>query len=584
MSIIIRKLWHRDAYYIGIFFKYNTEIISILKEIGAKFSVSNKCWYIDYNSQSYQKLKNRFSNIIVENQVILEPVELQKMADKSLRRDLPSIAKSDIQLGTTLGNPEHKTDELPFVPKLQPQLENNIGKYWVFRLDYTNEITKKLFAVKGVHWNSNYKCFMAMRVPKVKEQVEAILQIPNFFSDDFISKDETFRGSKIMVLPHKEDVAWMQVYVPKVVAVHEKIKRFSMSRYSKINDCYLLPAAPLVFENLQLHMESLEVLIENHLPKDYLQKKYLPNRKQIELTRTKNSILSQIPEAAQVYMVEMVDTLLALNYSSSTLRTYCSSFSRFLQHFEYKNPEEITNKEIKRYLASLMERGLSANTGHSLVNAILFYYRQVLAHKDFEIRILRPKKEKKLPSVLTMEECLSIFKAVDNPKHKLLLLIGYGAGLRVSEIVQLKWTDILFSEYKIHIKNAKGKKDRMVMLPFSIVQSLEIYRQLYNGKHYVFEGQFAGEPYSTTSVQQVMRDALKKSGLVKKASVHTLRHSFATHLLENGTDIRYIQQFLGHSNIKTTTIYTHLTKTAVDKIQSPLDRLVDLNKTKNIEE
>ena len=177
-----------------------------------------------------------------------------------------------------------------------------------------------------------------------------------------------------------------------------------------------------------------------------------------------------------------------------------------------------------------------------------------------------------------MEECLRIFQVVDNPKHKLLLLIGYGAGLRVSEIVQLKWSDILFSEHKIHIKNAKGKKDRMVMLPYSIVQSLEIYKQLYKGKHYVFEGQFANEPYSTGSVQQVMREAIKKSGLEKKATVHTLRHSFATHLLENGTDIRYIQQFLGHSSIKTTTIYTHLTQSAVDKIQSPLDRLVNENK------
>jgi len=181
-----------------------------------------------------------------------------------------------------------------------------------------------------------------------------------------------------------------------------------------------------------------------------------------------------------------------------------------------------------------------------------------------------------------MEECLRIFQVVDNPKHKLLLLIGYGAGLRVSEIVQLKWSDILFSEHKIHIKNAKGKKDRMVMLPYSIVHSLEIYKQLYKGTYYVFEGQFASEPYSTGSVQQVMRDAIKKSGLEKKATVHTLRHSFATHLLENGTDIRYIQQFLGHSSIKTTTIYTHLTKTAVDKIQSPLDRMVNENNNKKL--
>jgi site-specific recombinase XerD len=141
--------------------------------------------------------------------------------------------------------------------------------------------------------------------------------------------------------------------------------------------------------------------------------------------------------------------------------------------------------------------------------------------------------------------------------------------------VSLEWQDILFAEHKIHIKNAKGKKDRMVMLPYSIVNSLEYYRSLYQTKKYVFEGQFAGEPYSIGSVQAVMREALKKSGLEKKATVHTLRHSFATHLLENGTDIRYIQKFLGHASIKTTTVYTHVSASAVNKIMSPLDRLTE---------
>lgn len=583
MSIIISKLWHRNAFVIGIYFKYDAATITILKEIGAKFSKTHRCWYIEYNSKSYQQLKERFSNIRIENPVHSEQYESQQMAGNN-SRDLPSIANGALQLGTTLGNPEHQSATSLLETKLRLQLENSIGKYWVFKMNYVESVSKRLLAVKGVHWNSSYKCYMATRVPKVKEQVELILQQPNFLGNDFLSNDPSYRGAKISILPHKEDPSWMQVHVPKVVAIHEKIKRFAMSKFSTINNCYLLPAAPLVHENIQLQMESLEVIVENQLPRDYLQRKHLPNRKQIEITKAKESILTQIPEAAREYMTELIDTLLALNYSTSTLRTYCNSFGQFLRHFEYKNPEEISNKEVKKYLASLMERGLSANSGHCMVNAILFYYKQVLAHKNFELRLPRPKKEKKLPTVLTMEECLQIFKAVDNPKHKLLLLIGYGAGLRVSEIVQLKWTDILFSEYKIHIKNAKGKKDRMVMLPFSIIQSLEIYRQLYNGKHYVFEGQFAGEPYSTTSVQQVMRDALKKSGLMKKASVHTLRHSFATHLLENGTDIRYIQQFLGHSSIKTTTIYTHLTKNAVDKIQSPLDRLVDLNKTKKLEE
>jgi site-specific recombinase XerD len=223
----------------------------------------------------------------------------------------------------------------------------------------------------------------------------------------------------------------------------------------------------------------------------------------------------------------------------------------------------------------MMQNGLSASSGHTVINALLFYYRNVLKREPFELVLPRPKKEKKLPAVLTMAECFSIFGVIQNPKHKLMLLLGYGAGLRLSEIIGLKWADVLIAEFKIHLKGAKGKKDRMVMLPYSVVSYLENYRQLYPGDSWVFEGFFKGEGYSGRSVQQVMQQALQKAGLDKKASVHTLRHSFATHLLEAGTDIRYIQGLLGHNSISTTTIYTHLTKHAYNKVQSPLDNMMN---------
>ena len=581
-SITLRKIWHRDAYRIGIFFERDSEIISVLKAHKALFSKTKSCWYIDYSTKNYQLLLTLFPDLkIVKSVVASQP----KLVTGSGSRDISPIASSEIQLGTKpLGNPEHKKEEIPFAQKVRLQLLANIGKYWVFKMYYHQEVKAQLLKVKGVYWNSNYKCYMALRHEQVKKEVEAILQTSSFFGTDYLYKDVSYKGEKIRILPHYEAISFMEIYVPRLVAVHEKMKRFSMARYSKVKDCYLLPAAPLVLESLQLQFEPMEILLVVDLPKDYLQKNHLPNRKQLDLSKTQDSIFSTLPEKAQPFMRAMVNTLLALNYSSSTLRTYCGAFHQFLKAFEYQNPEVIERSAIVQHLGSLMSRGLSATTGHSMVNGIQFYYQQVLGKKEFELRLPRPKKEKKLPSVLTMEECLRIFQVVDNPKHKLLLLIGYGAGLRVSEIVQLKWSDILFEEQKIHIKNAKGKKDRMVMLPYSIVKSLQLYRELYKGKHYVFEGQFAGEPYSVGSVQQVMRNALKTSGLEKKATVHTLRHSFATHLLENGTDIRYIQQFLGHSSIKTTTIYTHLTKTAVDKIQSPLDRMVDINNKKKLNE
>lgn len=463
------------------------------------------------------------------------------------------------------------------------ELLPNLGKYWVFKIRYVQVVVQQLKQVKGVYWHTNYKVYMALRHPNVKEKLEKILEVTSFFPEEYLDKEVVFKGKSIVLKPHPEEVKWMEVLVPDLLVLRRKIKRLAMVRCSKVKACYLLPATPQVYEALVLHFEPNGVYITSQLPEGYLNKRNQINRKQLDLSLTKAKLFEQVPEVALPYISGMVEMLLALNYSSSTVRTYTHSFLQFLRDHAYRNPSSISYQETVKYLSSIMERGLSSASGHSMVNALLFYNKQVLHIPGYEIKLPRPKKEKKLPSVLTMEECLQIFRVIDNPKHKLLLLIGYGAGLRVSEIVTLKWRDILFSEHKIHVRNAKGKKDRIVMLPYSIVSSLEYYRTLYQTKQYVFEGQFAGEPYSTASVQAVMREAIKKSGLEKKATVHTLRHSFATHLLENGTDIRYIQQFLGHSSIKTTTIYMHISASAINKIASPLDRLAEENHKKKLD-
>ncbi|OFY48279.1 MAG: hypothetical protein A2W85_13960 [Bacteroidetes bacterium GWF2_41_31] len=269
----------------------------------------------------------------------------------------------------------------------------------------------------------------------------------------------------------------------------------------------------------------------------------------------------------------MIDYMMAQNYSANSIRNYVHSFNLFQRVTQYQNPDTLTEIQIVKHLAGMNEKGLSASSLNLLINALKYYFRTVLKRDGFDIRIPRPRKEHHLPTVLTMEECARIFSFVENPKHKLLLLMGYGAGLRRSEIVQLRWEDILFDEHKIHVRQSKGNKDRIVMLPYSIVVSLNDYRVLYPSNDWVFAGQYKGEALSGRTVQTVMRNAVIKAGLEKRATVHTLRHSFATHLLETGTDIRYIQQLLGHSSIKTTMVYTHITPKAARNIISPLDMI-----------
>jgi integrase/recombinase XerD len=182
-------------------------------------------------------------------------------------------------------------------------------------------------------------------------------------------------------------------------------------------------------------------------------------------------------------------------------------------------------------------------------------------------------KEKTLPSVLSSEEVIEILKATENIKHRAILMTIYSAGLRISESINLKIRDIDSNRMQIRVEQGKGKVDRYTLLSEKTLLILRQYFKEYRPKVWLFEGLIKGEQYSTRSIQNIFQAAVKKAGITKDVSVHTLRHSFATHLLENGTDLRYIQNLLGHANSKTTEIYTHITTKGFDQIKSPLDKL-----------
>ena len=238
-----------------------------------------------------------------------------------------------------------------------------------------------------------------------------------------------------------------------------------------------------------------------------------------------------------------------------------------------KPVDTLTTADLKRYMLYAMQKeGISENTAHSRLNALKFYFEQVIGRENFFWEIPRPKKPMKLPKVISEEKILEGLCAVNNIKHKTLLLPAYSAGLRVSEVVQLKITDINSDRMQILIREGKGKKDRMVTLSSSILLLLREYYKEYKPGEWLFEGQNAGEHYSTRSAQLIFKAACKKPGLPENCSFHSLQHSYATHLLENGTDITYIQKLLGHNDIKTTLRYTHVSNKEIGKIESPLDR------------
>ncbi|GIU68487.1 MAG: hypothetical protein KatS3mg001_337 [Candidatus Pacearchaeota archaeon] len=255
--------------------------------------------------------------------------------------------------------------------------------------------------------------------------------------------------------------------------------------------------------------------------------------------------------------------------SENTIKSYLSENKKFLD-FVNKPVEEISEEDLKKYLATISQKS-AASIILSLA-AIKYSFSSILK-KDITKEIKRPKREKKLPEVLTKEEIKRLLSSVKNKKSKLMLSLMYSCGLRVSELINLKIEDLSLEEKIGKIKLGKGKKDRFFNIPSMLIPQLrkQIKKQKNKNQEFLFSGPKG--KLSERNVQKIVKKAAKKAGIKKQISPHTLRHSFATHLLENGTDIRKIQELLGHSSISTTEIYTHISKEELKKIKSPIETL-----------
>ncbi len=270
---------------------------------------------------------------------------------------------------------------------------------------------------------------------------------------------------------------------------------------------------------------------------------------------------------------EYIETLKLKNYSDATIKTYRLHFQRFLKYYQNTKLKDITHEQIRKYLLYLVDKKkYSTSAQNQAINSIKFYYEKVLGKPVEKYYVPRPRKEKKLPEVLSEEEVTKILKQVKNLKYKCIIYLIYSAGLRLTEVVHLRISDIHSDRKQIFIRSAKGNKDRYGILSDTVLDLLRTYYKVYKPKKWLFESKY-GEQFSRRVIQKLFKAAVNKSGVKKHASIHTLRHSFATHLLEHGTDLRYIQELLGHKSSRTTEIYTHVTHTARNKIKSPLDNL-----------
>jgi len=269
------------------------------------------------------------------------------------------------------------------------------------------------------------------------------------------------------------------------------------------------------------------------------------------------------------------DDMRLKRYSVKTINTYYTCLAQYLQYFNGREYEEIESHEIKQYLLTLVDKGYSRSTQNQAINSIKYYYEKILKRPREVYYIERPRKARRIPAVLSIIEFQRLIQCVKNMKHKTMLLLVYSCGLRAGELLNLQVRDIDGKRFLVNVREGKGVKDRIIPLSKFMLQVLREYYKTYRPGTWLFESPNK-EKYSYTSLSNIMRKASVRAKITKNVSLHTLRHSYATHMLDSGIDIRYIQEILGHSSIMTTEIYTHVTTKDLQKLTNPLDLMVNI--------
>lgn len=290
---------------------------------------------------------------------------------------------------------------------------------------------------------------------------------------------------------------------------------------------------------------------------------------------SKNDRRNKYPHRKQIHLPKgYLERLIQKRYSENTIATYTAYFKDYMHYFGERDLARIKIAEINDYILSLIQTAnISGSEQNQRINAIKFYYEKVLGREKQFIQVERPRKEKILPDTLSKTDIRSILANTPNLKHKCILELIYSAGLRRGEVLNLKISDIDSKRMLIKIRGGKGKKDRYSLLSENVLAHLREYFLAFKPKVWLFEGMHETQ-YSGSGISKVLKNSAKKAGIKKRVHVHMLRHSFATHLLEQGTNLRVIQDLLGHESIQTTEIYTHVSSLEIRKVNNPIDEII----------
>ena len=425
---------------------------------------------------------------------------------------------------------------------------------------YNDEMITKVRSLPGVQWSNSMKCWYVIDNAKTLGALHALKNLTVIIEGKAIAQQVNPVGSEsrarlLIIRYHKGRIRLLFNYDSRLIAF---IKTLPFYYYDAEAQWWTLPHLESVLSTVKSYCEENNYILEYR--DEWTDKKVAERKKGGGYDHIK------CPP-------EFENKMKILRYSHNTIRNYCSALKEFIAYNGERQLMDLTQKDVEKFLLYLTdERKVSSSYLMVSISALKFYYDKVMGLGQVTFNIKHPRGEKLLPEVLSEDEVGRLFDCVKNLMHKCILMTIYSGGLRLSEVVNLRISDIDSKRMLIFIKGGKGRKDRYTLLSHDLLVWLREYYVKKRPKNWLFEGGLGGQ-YSTRSVQNIMKEAVKRAGIKKHATVHTLRHSFGTHLLENGADLRYIQNLMGHSSTKTTEIYTHITTKGLEKLKSPLDNL-----------
>lgn len=495
---------------------------------------------------------------------------------------LPDTPEYRTWAGLDSGAPEHpqENDEViqvsrentspPPGPILEKRYSAPVASLESGRIYYKIDraLIERRVAIKRIgdcQWHPDRKAWSVPDTPENRLKIKAIHTMP---PPDKVQLKGS--GVQMSIRSHTESPQWLCLDLPlALMSEHlQTVKNIHGRRWNQRWMWWELPYTQLTLRFLRKYFDGV-------LRWDFVPDEGVPERLEAEPEYKSYPARKETQPSAryEAAVTALEQCLMLKRYSRRTIKSYKNALHSFIRYYDDTKPSQLTRKQINAYIHHLIQqRNITESYQNQICCAIKMFYAEVAQQPEKVEGLVQAKKPQKIPQVLTEGEVSRLLKALDNLKHRSILSIIYSAGLRLGELTHLKLTDIQFDTHRIFVRDAKGKKDRCTILARRAEELLRAYLEVYRPAHWLFEGQDGG-PYSDRSVQAIFNAAKERSRINPLATTHTLRHSFATHLLEKGMDLRNIQELLGHESSKTTEIYTHITKKSWEKIKSPLDDL-----------